>query len=379
MDNFCPAPWMSMFCQIDRISVCCANGDNLKMSPNEFRSSDYLSNLKAQFLAGEKPKSCNGCWTREQANLISIRSHYKNNFPKYTREFFNEHTELPVEHMELRTSNLCNFQCRMCHPKNSVEIAREFEDNTELQKYFKPQPSYIMETTPEDWSEIFDISLETKRLFLTGGEPLLIKQYYDLLDHLILNNRCETTVLDIYTNCSVYNPKFMDRISQFKRVKFNLSIDAVGKVAEYQRYGTVWNTVEENALKFCSFPNIFPAIQTTMTAYAVLGISSLADFYLQMLEKNSKMQFMVHVAYNPKGINHMNLPIALKEQAIEQINLAVSKLTAKPFDTVRGEFQSIKKQLLNNTDTDVDFIHLTKTYDQSRNQKFEDVFNFKLY
>jgi len=383
MDNFCPAPWMSLFYHVNEASVCCIQRDTFEMSPDEFRNSDYIKNLKKQFLANEKPTGCNGCWKREEQDLISIRSHYKNNFPQYTREFFDENTQLPVLQMELRASNLCNFQCRMCHPKSSVELAREIEGSEELQKHFKLRSSKVIETSSKNWDQIFDISLNTTRLFLTGGEPLLIKQYYDLLDHLILNDRCNTTVLDIYTNCSVYNKKFVDRITKFKKVRLNLSIDAVTKVAEYQRFGTNWDTVCKNAFKFNAIPNIMPLIQTTITAYNILDLSLLADFYLQMLEKNNKLKFMVHVAQGPKGMNYMNLPEPLKIRAIEQIDLTLKKLTGETtFTIIRKEFESIKAQMLTNLGNGPDFIsfvHLTRAYDRSRNQKFEDVFNFKLY
>jgi MoaA/NifB/PqqE/SkfB family radical SAM enzyme len=384
MDNFCPAPWMSLFYQSNEASVCCVSSDKLNMSPNEFRESDYLKNLKTQFLAGEKPSGCNTCWKNEDQNLFSIRKHYKHNFPKYTRDFFTETTVLPIEHMELRASNLCNFQCRMCEPRNSVEIAREVAESKDLQKHFKMLPSSLTETNNFNWDQISDISLETTRLFLTGGEPLLIKQYYKLLDHLIDNNRCDTTALDIYTNCSVFNPKFVDRISKFKTVVLNLSIDAVGKVAEYQRYGTDWNIVKENAFKFNkALDTVITVVHTTVTAYNILDLSNLADFYLQMAEENSKLRFMVHVAQGPKGMNYMNLPKFLKEQAIEQIDMTLAKLpNSKAFNIVVNEFATIKTQMLKNLDNGSDyinFVHLTRAYDQSRNQKFEDVFNFKLY
>jgi len=379
MNNFCPAPWMSLFYQIDQASVCCASNDKLKMSPEEFRNSDYLRELKKQFLAKEKPAGCNGCWQREDQKLISIRNHYLDRFPKYNYNFFDSNTQLPVEHMELRASNLCNFQCRMCYPENSVEIAREVEKTPSLQKHFKSYPSSVMEIDDANWRQIFDISLDTSNLFLTGGEPLLIKHYYDLLDHLIANDRCEHTALNIYTNCSVFNPKFVDRIIKFKNVRLSLSIDAVGKVAEYQRYGTIWNTVKNNAIKFSQLSNIKPIIHTTITAYNILDLAALADFYLQMLEENNNTQFMVHVAYIPKGINYMNLPKPLKTIAIEQIDMALLKLKLNTFNNVCEEFKSIKQQLLKDSSGHIDFIRHTMMYDKSRNQKFEDVFNFKLY
>ena len=75
-DNFCPAPWISLFYQNNKASMCCVDTNQVRMSPIEFRNSKYLSDLKDQFLNGEKPSECETCWVDESNGYKSKRQIY---------------------------------------------------------------------------------------------------------------------------------------------------------------------------------------------------------------------------------------------------------------------------------------------------------------
>jgi len=377
-NNFCPAPWMSLFVQGNTTSVCCADNNKLNLSPLEFRSSEHLKNIKKQFLAGEKPSNCSHCWNQESEGLQSIRQHYNDDNPQYSDlNSFTIETELPVEHIELRTSNLCNYSCRMCNAKNSVEIKREIDRNPSLSTWFVNVDDSTMKD--QNLQEVFDSIHTLNRLFLTGGEPLLMKEYYDLMDYAISIGRNEKMELIVYTNVSVYNPKFIEKLLKFDKVNLNLSIDGVGKTAEYQRKGTDWNTVYKNAIIFVNLP-VKTTIHSTITAYTLLDFSSLADFYNEMLHINNNIYFMAHPISSPKALNFLNLNGDLRSKAIDEITKSIYKLNDKKFSQINIQLENILKALKTDTQQNyTEFVEFTKSLDISRNERFEDVFGYKLY
>jgi len=369
-NNFCSAPWIGMYYHSNSVSPCCTMGIQ-KMSPNEYLNSDWLRSLKQEFLEGKRPQRCNSCWIKEDQGLTSIRK----SFGKHPYD------QGQTKHLELRESNLCNFACRMCNPTDSVKIERELEEHPELNRFYLPNNTSDM--TDENWSQILDISLGLNSLYLTGGEPMLMKRYYDLLDHLIANGKNENIILRIYTNCSVYNPIFIEKILKFKDVGIKLSIDAVGSVAEYQRYGTNWETVRANVFKFAELP-IKLGIHSTITAYSVLDESSLADFFIELESypklKAKLMRFNAHVSRIPTGLDYANLNVDLRVKAIQEIDKTVEKLShSKLFANHVSEIVALRKQLLERRDCNFDlFVNMTKALDRARNQSFEEVFGYKI-
>ena len=377
-NNFCPAPWNAMFYQVDKASVCCVSEDKLKMTPDEFRKSQYLKQLKQDLLDGKKPSNCNNCWKTEEKNHQSIRQHFLTNFPGYN---FTDTEDYPLEYMELRCSNLCNFMCRMCNPTNSIEIAREAKKFPFIHKFHDKGEYELSEISEENYSQISRSTKDLKYLFLTGGEPFLMKQYYDLLDSMIDNGKCDDTVLQIYTNCSVYNPKFVDKIKRFKSVKLNMSIDAVGKVAEYQRKGTIWDTVKSNAVKLAEIENIQPFIHSTVTAYTVLDMSALIDFYIEMQDKFPNIKFMMHTASHPLGMSYTCLDERTRKFAAAQIGDAIKKIeTRSKMGRIKEELRHMSQGLAFTPIKDFDKLcNLTKYFDAMRDESFEDVFGYKLF
>ncbi len=349
--------------------------NTLPMSPKEYFESDWLVSLKQEFLEGKKPDRCNSCWIKEKQGLKSIRNHFVKVFT-----YENAIAAQSTKHLELRESNLCNFACRMCNPTDSVKLEREIEQYPELSSFYRPNTNKDM--SEENWQEILDVSLELKSLYLTGGEPMLMKRYYDLLDHLIANKRNENIDLRIYTNCSVYNPVFIDKLSKFKNVTLKMSIDAVGKTAEYQRYGTEWKTVRSNIFKFLELP-ITASIHSTITAYSILDVSSLADFFIEMKNyenlKAKLTKFNAHVARIPASLDYANLSIELRAKAILEIDDAISKMSDEFFSLYVAELRALRKQLIERRDCNYQFfVNMTRTLDRIRSQSFEEVFGYKI-
>ena len=362
---FCLAPWNSMYYHLDKASPC-HNIREIALSPSDYLKSDWLANLKKDFIDGKVPDPCIACKKREDLGLKSTRQETFNNTDLVNQEYTAD-KKTEIKRLELRTSNLCNFKCRMCGPDSSSEIAGKVD-------YAK---NSIIE-------QLKKISLDkTNKVCFTGGEPMLIKQYYEFMDLLIEKKLNDSVCIELFTNCSVYNPMFMDRLLQFKNINFVMSIDGVGKTAEYIRHGTNWDIVENNVYKFTEIisgdmKNLF--FNTAISSYVLLDISSLAKFLMKLYSINPNIQTRCYSVIFPDHLHFLNLNKELREKAINEINIAVDILNVKNFDIFTKELKSIKKHLETaKFINQINFVRNTLILDKQRGESFEDVFGYKLY
>jgi len=310
--NFCPAPWNSLYYNTDTASVCCVNKHRTKCSPKEFLNSQFLHELRTNISNDVRDESCASCWQAEDVGLQSIRKHYISRYKEFSS----------LQHMEIRASNLCNFACIMCDAESSSRIANQ-----------------VFNITDDNWNEILEFVDDVKTLFITGGEPMLIKRYYDLLDYLVDKDRKDIS-LNIYTNCSVVNQKFIDRITKLNTT-LHLSIDGVDVFAEKQRVGTNWQDVRKNVLTFMQLP-VKTEIHTTLTAFSIIGIESMAKFLCELHEVNPTTRFKAHTITSPAKLT---CDKAANVKVIHQIDAAISILKQDCFEQYRNELMSVKNML----------------------------------
>ena len=388
---FCPAPWMSMYYHENTASPCHVSLQKQKMSPQEYLDSDWLRQIKCDMKNGIVPDNCKICYDKESRGLKSTRQsesrdregrdplRFPNNY--VDPDFFAANDETSISRLELRSSNLCNFKCRMCNSDSSSEWQKEIEKFPSLKKLTVGDlfTEYSV-TSSDNFDHLKTLSLDNCRLVcFTGGEPLLIKHYYEFMDHMIEKGYNETVGLEFFTNCSVWNPLFIDRIMMFKEVRVIMSIDAYGKTAEYQRHGTDWKIVEENILKFVKLPKrIF--FNSAISAYTLLDFHNHAKFLMRLYEANPNLGTRCYSVTAPFQLHFVNLNEELRARALEEIDKSLEILTPSTFDIMKKELNAIKNHIMSTKPERPDlFVSYTKALDLVRNEKFQDVFGYKLY
>lgn len=394
----CPAPWSSVYYQINSPSPChiIRNG-HMNMTMEEYVNSEWLANIKQQLLSGIRPAECKNCQDKEALGLKSTRGaawgYYNLDEEPYLEDtWFNDLTvEVPTipGRLELRFSNLCNMKCRMCDETSSSEIAKEkqkfgipFGNGNNLKNiFFKDTTDSILRIDDKNIQGLKNVKLlsNLRKVCFTGGEPFLIKGYYDYLDFLIENGFHERIAIELFTNTSVYNKLFVDRLMKFTQVEFTMSIDGVGKTAEYIRHGTDWDVVEKNALMFTSMPMpIMPIVNVAISLYVLLDVSSLARFLMRLYSENSTISIKCYtVLYS---IQFSSAPEHIRERVIREIDLATSILDCPNYAIFRNELLNLRSKLdqpLNPEDAK-NFIEFTQTYDKNRDESFEDTFGIPL-
>jgi sulfatase maturation enzyme AslB (radical SAM superfamily) len=184
------------------------------------------------------------------------------------------------------------------------------------------------------------------RVCFTGGEPLIIKEYYDYMDFLIDNGLNTQTDIELFTNCSVYNPLFVDRLNKFKHVELTMSIDGVGKTAEYIRHGMSWETIKKNVLTFNSLPSpIKLYVNVAISAYTLLDVSSLAKFLMELYSTNPTIGIKCYTVLMP-GLRFQAAPLHLQKIMLAQIDEAIETLTVPNYDIFRNELINLRNTLI---------------------------------
>lgn len=276
--------------------MCCIstepdNKENIKThSPDEWLNSDTLKKARGEFANKIWPKSCITCRKKEEQGLESKRTDKKDLGPS-------------ISYLDLRFGNNCNLKCISCWPISSSSIAVEAK---EMQNKGIVPIYQTLEDSNFNWSNENSISqllrYPIKEIYLTGGEPMMVKHLSSFLKKLD-----KSTVIRFNTNGTIWNKKIENVLKTFQRVKMDISIDAIERRAEYIRFGSVWNTVEENVMRYQEFCeiNITPTISILNAAY-MSELKDWANFY--------KLNIVNNLLDNPKWLNVKNAPEKLKSR-----------------------------------------------------------------
>jgi hypothetical protein len=376
-DFFCPLPWIHQFIQPSGIKVCCSNTEQLAVTSEEFQRSEFLQDIKQTILSGCAPKSCEVCVKNEANNLTSTRTDALRDWPTYTAKTVPH----AIKYLDLRYDNLCNFSCRTCEPNFSTSISKELEEHSELRRFYNT--NFVKLNRDNISSEIKEHYLTLRRLNLTGGEPLLIKENLKILQELIDLDRTDVQLI-ITTNVSTVNPKMLMLISQFDDVHWTLSIDAIEDAAEYIRYGSKWSVIEKNVHDILGLEHSV-AINTTISAYSVLTLSKLLLWFSELKEtyNNQPLEIMFHTVNFPRHLQPQALSGSRKHQGILELHRSIDILKDIPSNPERelDNLRHLHAALINSSEHAglvKKFNEFTIMLDSIRNQNFNQTFTVEI-
>jgi len=245
-DNFCIMPFVHSFVTPDIISPCCAYTDQLKLNSKEqYWNSEQLKNIQKNMLDNVRDTGCDICWKKEDRGYSSLRQHSNQIYKDHVEDVKqNKKADHPF-YIDLRLGNLCNLKCRMCVSEWSSQIAGEILDNPN-EDWIDTPTQKVIELDDDTWKLLEQWLPHVKRVFMTGGEPTIIKRNIDYINKIVASGRGKDVELIFTTNATNINKQFTKIGKEFKSVSYNVSIDAVGTLARYIRYPSDWDTIENN-------------------------------------------------------------------------------------------------------------------------------------
>jgi sulfatase maturation enzyme AslB (radical SAM superfamily) len=207
-------------------------------------------------------------------------------------------------------------------------------------------------------------------LYFTGGEPLIAPDHWRLLQELIDSKQAKNISLMYNSNLTTIRYKdinIQDLWSQFRHVKINCSIDAVGKPLEYIRSGTDWQQIENNLKLLKQFKHI----SITLTpVISILNFWFLPEFL--KYAKNQKLVVNPIILQGPDYLALDVIPDQLKQQALN--------IVASVAEYLEPNLSIHLKKLIENNINHVLFSHTINHVlflDNHRNEKLFDLLPFK--
>jgi len=294
--SVCVLPWIHLNIWTDgRIIPCCINQETLfghtqsDSVENAFNSATAVQ-FRKQMLSGELPESCRRCKMPEQQLGIesyrtAMNQKYPLDFEKILSGQYSEFiTEWNLKYLDVRYSNLCNFACLTCDTTNSSGVAQEYK---KINRFDSNKP--VVQSAfndPKEFYSFIEKNIHTlTEIYFCGGEPLLLKEHYEVLDLLIKHKKFDVE-LRYNTNLSHLNYQgysVVDLWKHFSRVRVGASLDASHLRAEYMRKGTRWTQIEKNReILLKDTPHVYFLIQPTVQ---LMNAFHLPNFHLEWIEK----------------------------------------------------------------------------------------------
>lgn len=334
-------PWISIETSpVGTVRPCCLaideitdnNGNKYNLREHtleEIYHSEYMQNLRKEFLEGKKPETCKRCWKEEEAGRISKRINSKVRLKDYYYLVDWQNTNPDqLWFIDLKLGNICNLKCRICGSWSSSPWAQEELAYTpEVTKkehvaYWHLKQGMWPRESDQFWTNLRDLLPNIKYFEFTGGEPFLIKEHFNLLQFAVDNGYSKDIEIHYNTNGTVYPDVSIWK--HFKHVEVAFSIDNVAERFEYERHGAVWNEVQSNLLKFNRLRNTKFSTQLCLTVNIqnVYYLPEICD-WITTQQFDSIYFNMLHDPW------HMN--IGRMTPAARQ--LVISRLTTHNFDS----------------------------------------------
>lgn len=330
-DNFCIAPFIHLNnTPRGKINPCCVwNGPamgNMERGILDAWTDDKMVTLRNQFLNNVRPKECSECWDVEDAgSKQSFRIRANKDFKKYLH--LKKRLDKPIW-LQLKLGAKCNLTCRTCSSGSSNQWLKAdaivaYENLTDIKLQKKLQKEYVKNRQQDSsfiyeeqfWQELKHVTPSLEYITFTGGEPLLIDEHYEYLEWCVENDYAKNISLDYITNGTIGLDDYKkDLWSNFKGVELIISMDGIGKLAEYIRTGVKWNEVKENIIGYQKYHKehkkfTFSGITFLVSTYNIFFINDSIKFY-----KDNNIHLNINYLHYPYWQSIKNLPNKVKKQ-----------------------------------------------------------------
>ena len=208
------------------------------------------------------PAPCGQCEQFEsQGRTDSMRLNGNQAYANYTDDDIT---------LEIRPGNTCNFACQTCWPEASSRVAQYYHQlgmidikQLDSQKF-------------ENFDLLLPIANRIKDVVVLGGEP-----FYDKYckKFLIWAEQNLSANLMMFTNGSIIDWNFLNKYPG--KITLIFSLDAIGRPAEYIRFGTEWDTLLANYQKVRQLQNVEVRVNVTTSVYNYIYLEELIDFLCQ--------------------------------------------------------------------------------------------------
>lgn len=316
-----------------RVKPCCRFAEKFRPEENNLNQKtlsevfygDWMNDVRDKMMKGEQVPGCIRCYQEEAAGKRSLRERYHNN------------KDLPIDELvdldnpkigwiELAISNDCNLACRMC-------------DSRYAWKWFKEEQELFgktwntVEKSKSDIANIYPFINDLVHIKFTGGEPLMTKDQWVLVDKLLEERDCSEIFLNYSTNCTIMpKDKWVEKWSKFKQVEFALSFDSANPAeSEYIRWPAKYETTEAVTKRFLELKKSHGFNVLLRSTISILNVWYMPESMEWWWEHDEGLRVM-----NP---THLTYPEILCVTVLPE---HIKKRVTKKFEEYQSKSQNVK-------------------------------------
>ena len=385
---FCMMPWVHMHLWPAGYTYpCCMAdpalpiGNTQDQSLQDIWNGEEMRKLRVNMLKGEKSPECRRCYELEENGMWTLRKSSNENF-KHHKEKVEQTSDdgsagdVNMAYMDIRFSNLCNLKCRSCGPQFSSSW---FEDHKATHgDPGHPKILQVRDDMKSFMDELDPLLASVERVYWAGGEPLITKEHYDILDKWIAMGKRDVK-MDYTTNFTqmFYKRKTaFEYWNSFEHVRVAASLDANHARGEYLRKNMDWAQVVQNRrdmIEQC--PHVYFEITPTVSVYNVFN---LPDFHKEWIEQEllDPQNIRINILLDPTYMRLSMLPQDKKDAVRTRYNEHI--LYLQQFDNIQTVIQDFKN-VLNFLDNDAGdqqkiWYYKTRKVDELRQENVYSVF-----
>ena len=291
---------------------------------------------RVTMLDGGKPAECSYCWDVEDLGLVSDRQTLAVQFFKHNRHIVDEAVEAGTryvypKYLEISFTNKCQMACSYCGPVFSTTWEKEIQEHGpyKLSQDYNSIHTPQIEDSPyikKFWKWFPKAYEHLFVLRVTGGEPLLDKNTYKLLQY-VKDNPKEGLTFHCNSNLMVTEnrvKKYIELVKDIPDAKLYVSIDSWGKQAEYIRHGLDINHFENNLHKVLG-----NGVQVgIMNTFNFLSIPNTHEFIYKMAELKNTYGDLITV-----DMPYMHKPEHLSAQISDDTHISIMEKSLKLMET----------------------------------------------
>lgn len=386
----------------------------IQKNPSALHNTEYKKLIRKEMLEGQRPGECNYCWNIEDLdNIDQFSDRVLKSSESWSLPYFDQITQdgydkdFNPKYVEISFSNVCNFKCSYCMPSVSSQWMEEIErhgpyptsmsyNTLDWVRKQNKMPIPVRENNPyieAFWKWWPDLYRNVDTFRITGGEPLLDKNTYKILDYVIEN---PNPSLDLCINSNLCVPdelyeKFISKIeiiqknNLVKNFILYTSCEAHGAAAEYIRFGLDYKKWLNNCHAYADrIPKPVLGIIATYNALSVTTFKGfLFDVKKLMIKYESKDsgRLYLDIPYlnNPP---HQHVKI-LTEDFIKRIENQISYMINLKFKNTEIDklkrtatimIEGIKSPSEQNIINRKDFVIFVDEHDARRGTSFLETF-----
>ena len=337
-DSWCPLPWSLINIKSNGTYRLCDHSASSKNKGilknkngipfsitekaewNSIINSETIKTVRKNMLAGKWSPECARCQRERDSGMQAHNFYERNelagliepeNYPSYlkTRERTKSDgavspKDFPVSFLNIRFGNLCNLRCAMCHPADSSAWKKEYKtiwghdlpagakNSFSNQNFNEKKAPETPETNTFNWidnqhlwSEIQKHKSTFRKIYIVGGEPLLMPSYYKFLQWCVDSGTAGKLTVEFNTNLTRIPSSACRLWRQFKRIYIGISLDGCGKINDFIRYPSKWSHIERNVSRIDELKNQNIDCYI-ITSVSVLNIWHLPEFIEYLMKAN---------------------------------------------------------------------------------------------